>query len=87
MISESKYNRFKKQITKLEKNSSISEGRLAQIEQSLQEEFGVSTLKDAKLKLRRLKQKAHQNEEKFEKSFTRFEKRFKRLIENLPEED
>lgn len=68
-------------MDKARREKDRASGSLGTIKQELREEFGCSTLKEAKNKLAELEQQQEEEEEKYQRKLEAFEKEFGDLLE------
>jgi hypothetical protein len=87
MIDEETYNELKTVITELEKEKNQAEGALKQLKTNLKKEFKCSTLKAAKILLKKLKKEQLENEEKFNVEFRQFKKQYGPLLDSMANDD
>jgi predicted nucleic acid-binding Zn-ribbon protein len=72
---------LKKRVETAQQEASEAKGSLKQVMKQIKDGFGCSTLKDAKLKLKKLEKKAEQLEETFQTSLDEFEEKWDELLD------
>lgn len=76
MINLEKYNRLKKKADDAKREADRAEGTLKALKDELKEEFGCSTLKEAKALLAELETEQEKAETRFNKELDAFEKEY-----------
>lgn len=80
MIDLQKYQRLKERVDELRREKDRASGVVSTIKDTLREEFGVSTLKEAKAKLQELKEEQTEAEAEYETRLKAFEKEFGEVL-------
>jgi hypothetical protein len=82
-----KYTKLKKRLDAIERQRQQHVGALDQLLKRLKQEFGCVSLKEAKIKLRKLTREHQQKEAEFEKLFNKFYNEHRELLEEESDED
>jgi seryl-tRNA synthetase len=80
VIDLQKYQRLKERVDELRRQQDRASGVVSTIKATLKEEFGVSTLKQAKTKLKELLKEQDEAEGEYEEKLEAFEKEFGEIL-------
>jgi len=80
VIDLQKYQRLKERVDELQREKDRASGVVSTIKDTLKEEFGVSTLKEAKEKLQKLKEEQAEAEAEYKTRLKAFEREFGEVL-------
>lgn len=78
---------LKEKVEEAQSKADKAEGALNEVLKTIKKEFGCKSLKEAKVKLKKLKKEEAKAEEEFDKAMTEFEEKWGELLEDDNFED